>query len=69
MWPRLEKYVDHPELRIDKTPTERGIRGPVVGRKNHYGSKSRQGTEVAGMTYTIFEMAKICGVNFREDIR
>ena len=57
MWPRLTRYVDHPELWIDNNPTERGIRGPVVGRKNHYGSRSRRGTEVAAMLYTIFETA------------
>jgi hypothetical protein len=33
--------------------TERGIRGPVVGRKNHYGSKSRRGTEVASLFYSL----------------
>ena len=69
MWPRLVKYVDHPELWIDNNPTDRGIRGPVMGRKNHYGSRSRRGTEVASMMYTIFETAKICGVDPREYIR
>jgi transposase len=34
-------------ISIDKNATERAIRGLVVGRKNHYGSKSRRGTEVA----------------------
>ena len=68
-WPRLVKFVDHPEVWLDNNPTERGIRGPVVGRKNHYGSRSRRGTEVAAMMYTIFETAKICGVDPREYIR
>ena len=34
------------------------IRGPVVGRRNHFGSKSRRGTEVATL-YTIVETAKL----------
>jgi transposase len=38
------------------------IRGPVVGRKNHYGSKSRRGTEVAAIFYTVLETAKLEGV-------
>jgi transposase len=39
--------------------TERAIRGPVVGRRNHFGSKSRRGTEVAATLYTIVETAKL----------
>jgi hypothetical protein len=34
-----------------------------VGRKNHYGSKSRRGTEVASTFYTLIETAKLHGVN------
>jgi len=34
----------------------------VVGRKNHYGSKSRRGTEVAAIFYTLLETAKLCGI-------
>jgi transposase len=33
----------------DGLTRERAIRGPVVGRKNHFGSKSRRGTEVAAI--------------------
>ena len=69
MWPRLILFADHPELWIDNNPTERSIRGPVVGRKNHYGSRSRRGTEVAAIIYTICETAKACGVNPRDYMR
>ena len=31
----------------------------MVGRKNHYGSKSKRGTEVAAIFYTLFETAKL----------
>jgi transposase len=34
----------------------------VVGRKNHYGSKSRRGTQVAALFYSLCETAKLCGV-------
>jgi hypothetical protein len=37
--------------------------GLVVGRKNHYGSKSSRGTEVAAMFYTLLETAKLAGVD------
>jgi len=42
--------------------TERAIRGPVVGRKNHYGSKSQRGTQVAATMYSILETAKLHAV-------
>jgi transposase len=32
------------------------------GRKNHYGSRSRRGTEVAALFYSLIESAKLCGV-------
>ena len=34
----------------------------VIGRKNHYGSRSRRGTEVAALLYSLIESAKLCGV-------
>jgi transposase len=46
-WERLTRFVDDARVPLDNNGTERAIRGPVVGRKNHYGSKSRRGTEVA----------------------
>jgi hypothetical protein len=33
----------------------------VVGRKNHYGSKSRRGTEVAALFYSLIETAQLHG--------
>ena len=35
----------------------------VVGRKNHYGSHSKRGAEVAALCYTLFESAKLAGVD------
>ena len=62
-WDRLTRFVDDPRIPLDNNATERGIRGPVVGRKNHYGSKSRRGTQVAATLYSILETAKLHGVN------
>jgi transposase len=39
------------------------LRGPVVGRKNHYGSRSLRGTQVAALFYTLCETAKLVGVD------
>ena len=34
----------------------------MVGRKNHYGSRSQRGAEVAALFYSLIESAKLCGV-------
>jgi transposase len=44
---------------------ERAPRGVVVGRKNHYGSRSERGTRVAALFYSLIESAKLCGVEPR----
>jgi hypothetical protein len=48
----------HPKIWLDNNPTERGLRGPVVGRRNHFGSKSERGTKVASILYSLIESAK-----------
>jgi transposase len=68
-WERLTRFVDDPRIPLDNNSTERGIRGPVVGRKNHYGSKSRSGTEVASIYYSLLETAKLHDVDVRGYLR
>jgi len=62
-WERLKRFTADPRIPLDNNATERGIRGPVVGRKNHYGSKSRRGTVAAATLYSLIETAKLHGVN------
>jgi hypothetical protein len=62
-WERLTRFVDDADVPLDNNATERAIRGPVVGRKNHYGSKSRLGTQVAATLYSILETAKLHAVD------
>ena len=62
-WPGLTLCLDNPRIPLDTNRIERGFRGPAVGRKNHYGSKSQRGTEVAAIFYTLIESAKLCGLN------
>ncbi len=59
MWPGLVLFLDHPRIPLDNNGTERAARGPVVGRKNHYGSHSLRGTEVAATLYSLVESAKL----------
>lgn len=69
LWPGLTVFLDDPRVPVDNNATERGMRGLVIGRKNHYGSKSRRGTEVAALYYTIFETAKLAGVEPKSYLR
>ena len=62
LWPGLTRFLDDPRIPLDNNATERGLRGMVVGRKNHYGSRSKRGTEVAALFYSLIESAKLCGV-------
>lgn len=64
-WRGLQVYLSEPELAIDNNATERALRGIVVGRKNHYGSKSQRGTEVAALFYSLIESCKLNGVDPR----
>lgn len=62
LWPGLVRFVDDPRLALDNNATERALRGVVLGRKNHYGSRSERGTEVAALFYSFIESAKLAGV-------
>ena len=62
LWPGLTRFLDDPLIPLDNNPVERALRGLVVGRKNHYGSRSRRGCEVAALFYSLIETAKLCGV-------
>lgn len=65
LWSGLTVFLTDPRIPIDNNHAEREIRGVVVGRKNHYGSKSKRGTEVAAIFYSLFESAKLAGVDPR----
>lgn len=65
MWKGLTRFLEDPRIPLDNNAAERALRGIVVGRKNHYGSKSKRGTEVAAIFYTIFETAKLSSVDPR----
>ena len=62
LWPGLVRFLDDPAIPIDNNATERAMRGVVLGRKNHYGSKSLRGTQVAALFYSLVESAKLAGL-------
>src|SRR5204863_4309430 len=62
-WDGLTRFVEDPRIPADNNAIERSLRGPVVGRKNHYGSRSLRGTQIAALFYTLCETAKLIAVN------
>jgi transposase len=62
-WTGLTRFMDDPRIPLDNNAAERALRGPVVGRKNHYGSRSLRGTQVAAVFYTLCETARLAGVD------
>jgi len=62
LWRGLMRFLDDPRIALDNNATERALRGMVIGRKNHYGSRSKRGTQVAALFYSLIESAKLCGV-------
>jgi transposase len=62
-WPGLTRFVDDARIPLDNNAAERALRGPVVGRKNHYGSRSLRGTRVAAVFYTLCETARLSGID------
>jgi len=68
-WEGLTVFLDDLRVPLDNNQSEREIRGVVVGRKNHYGSRSQRGTEVAAIFYTLTECARLNGLDAREYIR
>ena len=64
-WLTPQVFVENPLVPLDNNHAERALRGPVVGRKNHYGSRSERGTKVAALFYTLCETAKLQGVEPR----
>jgi hypothetical protein len=61
-WSKLTRFLDDPIIPLDNNAAERALRGPVVGRRNHFGSKSKRGTEVAAVFYSLLESAKLVGI-------
>jgi transposase len=69
IWSGLVRFLDDPRIPLDNNATERALRGVVIGRKNHYGSRSRRGTEVAALFYSIVETAKLANVEPKAYLR
>ena len=61
-WPRLIKYLDDGNIRMDNNLAENAIRPFVVGRKNWLFSDVPEGAEASAILYSLIETAKSNGL-------
>jgi transposase len=62
-WQGLTVFVDHPEVPMDNNTAERVQRGPVVGRKNYYGSGAEWSGRLAAMLFSLFQTLCLANLN------
>jgi transposase len=62
-WSGLTVFVDHPEVPMDNNTAERRHRGPVVGRKNFYGSGALWSGRLAAMLFSLFQTVELWGLD------
>jgi transposase len=64
-WSGLTVFVDHPEVPMDNNTAERSERGPVLGRKNYYGSGAVWSGRLAAMLFSLLQTLALWGLNPR----
>lgn len=64
-WAGLTWFVRDSRIPMDNNYSERLIRGPVVGRKNYYGSGSEWSGQMTVMMFSIFSTLAIWKINPR----
>src|SRR5262245_12842159 len=64
-WAGLTVFVEHPEVPMDNNTAERAQRGPVVGRKNYYGSGAVWSGRLAAMLFSLLQTLCLWKLNPR----
>ncbi|MGZ3387141.1 MAG: IS66 family transposase [Isosphaeraceae bacterium] len=64
-WTGLTVFVEHPKVPMDNNTAERSERGPVVGRKNYYGSGSVWSGRLTAMMFSLSQTLCLWGLNPR----
>jgi transposase len=62
-WAGLTVFVEHPEVPMDNNEAERRERGPVVARKNFYGSGALWSGRLAAMLFSLFQTLQVWGMD------
>jgi transposase len=66
-WSGLTVFLDHPEVPLDNNAAERAERGPVVARKNYYGSGALWSGRLAAMMFSLLQtlaLWKLCPLHW-----
>jgi transposase len=61
-WKQLTRFLEDGRVPIDNNLAERGLRGPVLGRKNYYGNHSKRGAKTTSILYSLIESCKLNNV-------
>ena len=61
----LIRFVDQPAIPMDNNQAERALRGPVVGRKNYYGSGATWSGELTATLFSLFHTLELWQINPR----
>ena len=64
-WDGLTVFVAHPWIPMDNNTAESDMRGPVVGRKNFYGSASQWSGQLAATMYSLMMTLRLWKINAR----
>ena len=64
-WEGLTRFVADPDLPLDNNQAERALRGPVVGRKNYYGSGATWSGELCATLFSLFHTLQRWQINPR----
>jgi transposase len=64
-WTGLTVFVEHPEVPMDNNTAERAQRGPVVGRKNYYGSGAVWAGKLAALMFSLLQTLCLWQLNPR----
>jgi transposase len=62
-WAGLTVFVEHPQVPMDNNEAERRERGPVVARKNFYGSGALWSGRLAAMLFSLFQTLQVWGMD------
>jgi transposase len=65
-WSGLTVFVEHPEVPLDNNEAERRERGPVVARKNYYGSGALWSGRLAAMMFSLMQTVQVWGMDVRK---
>jgi transposase len=64
-WTGLTVFVEHSEVPMDNNTAERVQRGPVVGRKNYYGSGAVWAGRLAALLFSLLQTLSLWQLNAR----